>query len=58
MDAPIELIGILAVDKDGVPLEVPEGKRSAAVLRKATHEPEVMPAPAEFNAVDWDARHS
>ncbi|MDI1344477.1 MAG: hypothetical protein PSV22_10310 [Pseudolabrys sp.] len=53
MSASTDLVGILAVDKDGVPIEVPEGKRGDIALRVATEEPEVMPNPAEFNAVDW-----
>lgn len=41
-----------------VPIEVPEGKLGDAVLRMATDEPEVMPAPAEFNAVGWNSNQS
>jgi hypothetical protein len=41
-----------------VPIEVPEGKLGDAVLRIATDEPEVMPAPAEFNAVGWNSNQS
>jgi hypothetical protein len=53
MTAPPDLLGILAVNKDGVPIEVADRKRDNAILRKATGEPEVMPSPAEFNAVGW-----
>ena len=53
-----DLLGVLAVNKDDVPIEVSEGKRGDVILRKATDEPEVMPAPAEFNAVGWNAARS
>jgi hypothetical protein len=53
-----DLVGILAVNKDDVPIEVPDGKRGDAILRKPTDEPEVMPSPAAFNAVGWDSSHS
>jgi hypothetical protein len=55
MAAPPDLVGILAVDKDGVPIEVVAGKRDNVILRKATEEPEVMPSPPEFNAVGWSS---
>jgi hypothetical protein len=57
MSAPPDLLGVLAVNKDDVPIEVSDGKRGDAILRKATDEPEVMPAPAEFNAVGWNSTH-
>lgn len=57
MEAPPDLVGILTVNKDGVPFEPVEGKRENAILRKATDEPEVMPSPAEFDAVGWSAAH-
>jgi hypothetical protein len=57
MSASPDLLGVLAVDKNQVPIEVPDGKRREAILRKATDEPEVMPAPAEFNAVGWTSDH-
>lgn len=57
MSASPDLLGVLAVNKDGVPIEVFDGTRGDVVLRKATDEPEVMPAPAEFNAVGWNAAH-
>jgi hypothetical protein len=53
MSAPAVLVGILAVNKEEVPIELRQADRGEAVLRKATDEPEVMPAPAEFNAVGW-----
>jgi hypothetical protein len=53
MAAPADLVGILTVNKEGVPIEVTDRKRDNAFLRKATEEPEVMPSPAEFNAVGW-----
>ncbi len=52
-----ELLGVLAVNKDAVPIEVPEDKRGV-ILRMATDEPEVMPSPAEFNAVGWNSNRS
>jgi hypothetical protein len=58
MSAPPDLVGVLAVNKNEVPIEVPEGKRGDAILRMATGEPEVMPAPQEFNAVGWNSTHS
>lgn len=53
MSAPPELTGILAVGKTEVPIEVSASSRADASLRKPTAEPEVMPAPADFNAVGW-----
>jgi hypothetical protein len=32
---------------------VTDRKRDNVIPRKATEEPEVMPSPAEFNAVGW-----
>ncbi|HML12444.1 MAG TPA: hypothetical protein VK456_04015 [Xanthobacteraceae bacterium] len=58
MTASPDLLGILAVNKDGVPIEVSDDNRAQAILRKATDEPEVMPAPAEFNAIGWNSEHS
>jgi hypothetical protein len=52
------LLGVLALNKHDVPVEVADGKSGDAILRKATDEPEVMPAPAEFNAVGWNSKHS
>src|SRR6266567_7546514 len=53
MAAPPELIGILAVSKASVPIEITDSNRTDAIMRKATAEPEVMPTPADFNAVGW-----
>lgn len=58
MSASPDLVGVLAVNRDGVPIEVSDAKRSDVILRKATDEPEVMPLPAEFNAVGWSPGHS
>jgi hypothetical protein len=58
MAAPADLVGILAVNKRGVPIELASEKRDDAVLRKATDEPEVMPSPAEFDAVGWSSKHA
>jgi hypothetical protein len=57
MRAAPDLVGLLAVDKHGVPVEVTDDNRADAALRKATDEPEVMPIPAEFNAVGWNPAH-
>jgi hypothetical protein len=57
MSAAPELVGLLAVDKHGVPFEVTDNNRADAALRKATDEPEVMPIPPEFNAVGWNPAH-
>jgi hypothetical protein len=58
MTASDDLLGVLTVNKGGVPIELPDGKRDGVILRKATDEPEVMPAPSVFNAVDWSAKHA
>jgi hypothetical protein len=58
MTASPDLLGILTVDKNGVPIEASDENRPMAILRKATEEPEVMPTPAEFNAVGWSSTHS
>jgi hypothetical protein len=57
MTAPTALLGVLAVDTNSVPVALIDGKRDNALLRKATAEPEVMPSPAEFNAVKWSPTH-
>ena len=56
-NASSNLLGVLAVDKNGVPIELPNGKRDNAILRKATEEPEVMPSPSKFDAVGWSSKH-
>jgi hypothetical protein len=53
MSAPIEILGLLAVDPSGVPIEVTKESLGKAILRKATDEPEVMPSPPEFDASGW-----
>ena len=58
MAAPADLVGILAVNKESVPIEVTNGRRDNVILRKTTQEPEVMPAPAEFDAVGWSSKHT
>jgi hypothetical protein len=58
MAAPADLVGILAVNKESVPIEVANGKRDNVILRKATQEPEIMPSPAEFDAVGWSSKHT
>src|SRR2546423_15230970 len=57
MSASPDLVGILTVSKEEVPIEGAAEKLAAAMLRKATDEPEVMPAPAQFNAVGWNSPH-
>jgi hypothetical protein len=58
MAAPPDLVGILAVNREGLPIELANRKRENAILRKATEEPEVMPSPAEFDAVGWSSKHA
>ncbi len=58
MGASPDLLGILVTNKDDIPIEARDGKRADVIMRKATDEPEVMPAPAEFNAVGWNSTHS
>ncbi len=53
MSAPVELVGLLAVNQGGTPVEVTADTIGFAVLRKATDEPDIMPAPAEFGAIQW-----
>jgi hypothetical protein len=48
MTASPDLLGVLAVNKDEVPIEVSDGKRGDAILSKATDQPEVMPAPTRI----------
>lgn len=58
MTAPPALTGLLAVNKEGLPIEISDSNRADAIMRQATAEPEVMPAPADFNAVGWSRDHS
>lgn len=53
-----DLLGVLVTNKDDIPIEVTDRKRGDVIMRKATDETEVMLAPAEFNAVDWNSTHS
>ncbi len=43
LTAPVEVVGILAVNPEGVPVEVDTVDRGVATFRRATAEPEVMP---------------
>jgi hypothetical protein len=56
MNAPVAVVGVLSVDADGTPIEVTSETIKAAVLRKATEEPDVMPMPAEFSTSPWSGR--
>jgi hypothetical protein len=56
MAASADLIGILVVNKESVPVETADKRRDDVILRKATDEPEVMPSPAEFDAVGWSSK--
>lgn len=58
MTAPPALTGLLAVNNEGLPIEISDSNRADAIMRQATAEPEVMPAPADFNAVGWSRDHS
>jgi hypothetical protein len=53
MSAPVEVVGILAVNTDGIPIEVTGDTIKSAVLRKATDEPDVMPTLGEFGTIRW-----
>jgi hypothetical protein len=53
MSAPVDVVGVLSVDANGTPIEVTNETIKAAVLRKATEEPEIMPVPVEFGATPW-----
>ncbi len=56
MSAPVAVVGVLSVDADGTPVEVTSETIKAAVLRKATEEPDIMPMPAEFGTKPWSGR--
>jgi hypothetical protein len=58
MNVSPDLVGLLAVSKESAPIEVSAENRPTAILRKATDEPEVMPAPADFNAGGWNTTRS
>jgi len=53
MRAPVALVGLLAVNEAGIPIEVSAETIKSAVLRKATDEPDIMPAPADFGTIEW-----
>jgi hypothetical protein len=53
MSAPVAVVGILSADTDGTPVEVTSKTIKAAILRKATEEPDVMPMPVEFSTTPW-----
>lgn len=53
-----DLVGLLAVDQHGTPIELDDETRANAVLRRATDEPEVMPQPSAFNAPRWTSERS
>jgi hypothetical protein len=53
LKAPVEVVGVLAVNADAVPVEVTTEGLASAILRKATSEPDVMPQPAEFGTTAW-----
>src|SRR4051794_34955383 len=53
--APLEVVGVLAVNAEGLPLEVAGDELASVMLRKATVEPEVMPQPLEFGTTRWGA---
>lgn len=56
MSAPVAVVGVLSVDANGTPVEVTSETIKAAVLRKATEEPDVMPMPVEFATTPWSGR--
>src|SRR5882757_2767415 len=54
LKAPVEVVGVLAVNADATPVEVTTAEGLAsAILRKATNEPDVMPQPAELGTTAW-----
>jgi hypothetical protein len=53
MNAPVVIVGLLAVDTAGTPIEVTNESVKTAILRKATEEPDVMPTPVELPANSW-----
>jgi hypothetical protein len=58
MAAPPDLVGVLTATKDGLPIEVTGPACNQMILRRATEEPEIMPSPAQFNAVGWSSEHT
>jgi hypothetical protein len=54
LKAPVEVVGVLAVNPEATPMEVTTAEGLAsAILRKATNEPDVMPQPAELGTTAW-----
>ena len=53
LKAPVEVVGVLAVNAEGMPVEVTAAGLASATLRKATNEPDVMPQPVEFGTTAW-----
>jgi hypothetical protein len=53
LKAPLDVVGVLAVNADAVPVEVTAEGLASAIQRKATSEPDVMPQPVEFGTTTW-----
>lgn len=53
LKAPVEVVGVLAVNAEAMPVEVAAEGLASATLRKATNEPDVMPQPVEFGTTSW-----
>jgi hypothetical protein len=51
--APVEVVGVLAVNVEGMPVKVTAEALPSVILRKATAEPDVMPQLAGFGATSW-----
>jgi hypothetical protein len=51
--APLEVVGVLAVNAQGMPVEVTAEGLASVILRKASAEPEVMPQPVGFGTTSW-----
>jgi hypothetical protein len=54
LQAPVEVVGVLAVNAEAMPVEITAEELASAILRKATTEPDVMPQPTEFGTTAWD----
>jgi hypothetical protein len=53
LKAPVEVVGVLAVNAEAMPVEVAAEGLASATLRQATNEPNVMPQPVEFGTTSW-----
>jgi hypothetical protein len=53
LEAPLDVVGVLAVNAEATPVEVTAEGLASAILRKATNEPDVMPQPADFGTTPW-----